>query len=254
MEPNADFLRIGHRGASAECPENTLVSFRRALEQGAQMIECDLQLTADGEVVIFHDWTLERTTDGAGEVRTRELSYLRTLDAGSWKAGRFAGEPVPTLSETLETVLPSARLNLELKCRGPAEEADRLAQSAVAAVGSRDAFDRVIFSSFDAATLRAVRRASPAARIGVLWIFAPFDDAFELAGELGAAALHPRAEATTAAVVGEAHRRGLSVNVWTVNDPAAMLELAGIGVDGLISDHPERLLEARTALLGPAVS
>ena len=254
MDPKADFLRIGHRGASAACPENTLVSFRRALDQGAQMIECDLQLTADGEVVIFHDWTLERTTDGEGEVGARDLAYLRTLDAGAWKAERFTGEPIPSLAETLETVLPSARLNLELKCRGPAGEAERLARAAVSAVGSRDAFDRVIFSSFDAATLRAVREASPSARIGVLWIFAPFDEAFGLAGELAAAALHPRAEATTPELVDEAHRRGLSVNVWTVNEPEAMLELVGMGVDGLISDHPDRLLEARTVLLEAAGS
>ncbi|MDG2306404.1 MAG: glycerophosphodiester phosphodiesterase family protein [Candidatus Binatia bacterium] len=246
----ADFLRIGHRGSCAEYPENTLVSFRRALEQGAQMIECDLQLTADGHVAVIHDWTLERTSDGEGAVRETSLADLQKLDAGSWKDPRFAGERIPTLDETLDTVLPGGRLNLELKCRGSEEDARRLALSAVAAVSQRDAFDRVIFSSFDATSLEALRDVSSEARIGVLWIFDPFDDAFALADRLGAGALHPRAEAVDVGVVEAARERGLAVNAWTVNEPAAMLDLVRTGVDGIISDYPGRLLEVRARLLG----
>src|SRR5262249_20655574 len=81
----ADFVRIAHRGASAECPENTLAAFRQALKLGAQMIECDLQLTADGHVVVIHDWTLTRTTNGSGAVRDLPLAAIRGLDAGSWR-------------------------------------------------------------------------------------------------------------------------------------------------------------------------
>lgn len=246
----ADFLRIGHRGSCAECPENTIVSFRRALEQGAQMIECDLQLTADGHVVIIHDWTVERTTDGDGTVREMGLAELQKLDAGAWKDPKFAGEGIPTLDQTLDAVLPSGRLNLELKCRGSEEDARRLALSAVAAVSERDAFDKVIFSSFDPASLEALRDVSTDARIGVLWIFAPFDDAFALADRLGAGALHPRAEAVDAGVVDQARERGLAVNTWTVNEPPAILDMIRIGVDGIISDYPGRLLEARARLLG----
>lgn len=246
----ADFLRIGHRGSSAECPENTIASFRRALEQGAQMIECDLQLTADGHVVVIHDWTVERTTDGTGTVREMGLAELQALDAGSWKDPRYAGEVIPTLEETLDAVLPSGRLNLELKCRGSDEDARRLALSAVAAVAQRDAFDRVIFSSFDRASLEALRDVSTDARIGVLWVFAPFDAAFALAEEIGAGALHPRAEAVDVTVVEAARERGLAVNTWTVNEPPAILDMIRAGVDGIISDFPGRLLEARARLLG----
>lgn len=246
----ADFVRIGHRGSSAECPENTIASFRRALEQGAQMIECDLQLTADEHVVIIHDWTVDRTTTGEGTVREMTLDQIQALDAGVWKGPRFAGEVVPTLEETLDAVLPSARLNLELKCRGSDEDARRLAMSVVAAVAQRDAFDRVIFSSFDRASLEALRDVSSEARLGVLWIFAPFDEAFALAEELGAAALHPRAEAVDVRVVDAAHERGLAVNTWTVNEPPAVLDMIRAGVDGIISDFPGRLLEARARLLG----
>lgn len=214
------------------------------------MIECDLQLTADGHVVIVHDWTVERTTNGDGTVAEMGLEQIQSLDAGGWKDPKFAGEPVPTLEETLDAVLPSARLNLELKSRGSEEEARRLALSAVAAVAQRDAFDRVIFSSFDRPALEALRDVSAEARIGILWIFAPFDDAFALAEELGAVALHPRAEAVDVDVVDAARERGLAVNAWTVNEPPAILDMIRAGVDGIISDYPGRLLEARARLLG----
>ncbi len=214
------------------------------------MIECDLQLTADEHVVVIHDWTVDRTTDGSGTVGELALEQLRELDAGSWKDARFAGEGIPTLDETLDSVLPSGRLNLELKCRGSDEDARRLAFSSVAAVAQRDAFDRVIFSSFDVACLEALRDVSPDARLAVLWVFAPFDEAFALAEGLGAEALHPRAEAVGAALIDEAREQGLAVNVWTVNEPAAILDQVRAGVDGVISDHPGRLLEARARLLG----
>lgn len=250
----ADFLRIGHRGAAAECPENTLASFRRAVERGAQMIECDLQLTADGHVVVFHDFTLERTTNGSGVVTELPLASIRCLDAGAWRGAAFAGEKVPTLSETLDLVLPGAELNLELKLRrvsGPTglESARRLAGAAVAAVGERDAFERVVFSSFDRACTEAVREASPRARIGVLWNDVPYDGAFALAAAVGAVALHPRASTVTPELIREAHGRGLLVHVWTVNALDEILRLARDGVDGVISDHPGRLLEARERLV-----
>ena len=110
----ADFVRVGHRGAAAECPENTHAAFARALEASADMIECDLQLTADGHVVIIHDYTADRTTNGSGAIADLSLAEIRSLEAGAWKDSAFAGEKVPTLEETLAQVLPAADLNLEL--------------------------------------------------------------------------------------------------------------------------------------------
>ncbi|MBY0275531.1 glycerophosphodiester phosphodiesterase [Candidatus Binatia bacterium] len=245
----AEFLRIGHRGAAAECPENTLASFARALALGVDMIECDLQLTGDGQVVIFHDWTLERTTNGSGIVRELSLDAIRHLDAGSWRDRRFAGERVPTLDETLDLVLPSAQLNLELKCRGPRSDARALAEAAVAAVTRRGAFGRIVFSSFDGACLEELRAVSAEARIGVLWNDATFPQAFERADRVSAMALHPRAATVTPTLVAEAHGRGLRVYTWTVNPLDEILRLVGEGVDGVISDHPGRLAEARARLL-----
>ncbi|MEW6273269.1 MAG: glycerophosphodiester phosphodiesterase family protein [Thermodesulfobacteriota bacterium] len=247
-----DFVRIAHRGASGECPENTLVAFRRALEQGAMMIECDLQLTADGHVVVFHDWTLERTTNGSGVVCELALEAIRRLDAGSWRDRRFAGEPVPTLGETLDLVLPAAALNLELKSRGTRDDARRLARAAVAAVAERGALDRVVFSSFDPVCVEAARAESDDARIGILWDDPPFDRAWQLAAASGAVALHPRASTVTPDLIRAAHERRLAVYVWTVNAPADMLRLARAGADGLMSDHPERLRDVAGRLRDPA--
>jgi glycerophosphoryl diester phosphodiesterase len=246
----SDFLRIAHRGASGECPENTVVAFRRAIEQSAGMIECDLQLTADGHVVVCHDWTTDRTTGRPGRVSELTLAELRALDAGSWRGERYAGERVPTLEELLELALPRTQLNLELKCRDGAESAHRLAMAVLAAVSRRDGLDSVIFSSFDAETLEAVRDVSPYAQIGILWSVPPFDLAWEVARDLGAIALHPAAESATSEVVAQAHDHGLAVYVWTVNELDHMVDLVRRGVDGIFSDLPGRMLEARARLLG----
>jgi glycerophosphoryl diester phosphodiesterase len=244
-----DFLRIAHRGASGECPENTLAAFRRAIEQSAGMIECDLQLTADGHVVVCHDWTVDRTTRARGRVSDLTLVQLRALDAGSWRGPRFAGERIPTLEELLDLALPRTQLNLELKCRDGAEAAHRLAMAVLAAVSARDGLDSVIFSSFDADALEAVRDVSPYAQMGILWSVPPFDLAWEIARDLGAISLHPAAESVTPEVVEAAHEHGLAVYVWTVNELDHMVELARMGVDGLFSDVPGRMLEARARLM-----
>lgn len=243
----ADFTRIAHRGASGECPENTLVAFRRAIDLGAAMVECDLQLTADGHVVVIHDETVERTTGGAGRVCDLSLKDIRALDAGSWRGARFAGERVPTLEETLDAVAPRAALNLELKGNG---DDARLVLSTLAAVSRSGVLDRVLFSSFDMRLLERLRTASPHARIAVLWSGPPFAEAWRLARELGAIALHPRAAVAAPDLIAEARAKGLMTHVWTVSSVERVVELVRLGVDGVISDHPGRLLEARARLLG----
>lgn len=245
----ADFVRVGHRGAAAERPENTHAAFARALEAAADMIECDLQLTADGHVVIIHDYTADRTTSGSGPIADHTFADLRALDAGAWKDKAFTGEKVPTLEETLAQVLPTADLNLELKCRGTREDARRLALAAATAVRDRDVWSRVIFSSFNPEALIELREVAPEARIGVLWHHEDYSLAFDAAAQLGAVSLHPYAGHVTPALVAEAHGRSLQVFAWTENDPERIQALARMGCDGIISDYPSRLLEARGRLL-----
>ena len=245
----ADFVRVGHRGAAAECPENTHAAFARALEASVDMIECDLQLTSDGHVVIIHDYTADRTTSGTGTISEMSLEELRGLDAGAWKDKAFVGEKVPTLEETLSQVLPAAQLNLELKCQGTREDARRLAVAAAEAVRSRNAWHQTIFSSFNPEALIELREAAPEARIGVLWHHEDYTLAFDAAAQLAAISLHPYAGHVDADLVAQAHSRGLQVFTWTENDPERLVELARLGCDGIISDYPARLLDARARLL-----
>lgn len=229
-------LVIAHRGASGSAPENTLAAFRRAAELGADMIELDVQLTRDGEVVVIHDATLERTTNGSGPVRERTLAELRRLDAGGWFATGFRGERVPTLREVLAAV-PLA-VNVELKPCGD----DGLEARALSVVESAGALGRVVFSSFEDSALERLRVCSATATLAVLWEYAPIPEAVRRAERVAARALHLRKEAATPEALADLTAAGLAVRVWTVNEPADFDRLAAAGVDGIFSDFPERFL------------
>ncbi len=229
-------LVIAHRGASGTCPENTLASFLRAAALGAHMIELDVQLTRDRHVVVMHDRTLERTTDGRGRVRDCTLAELQRLDAGAWFGATFRGERVPTLAEVLAAVrLP---VNVELKAVGD----DGVEERSLAVVRAATAEARVVFSSFDPETLLRLRRSAPAACIAVLWEHAPIAEAVAIAERVGATALHLRKDAVTPLTLAAATAARLSVRAWTVNDPGDSARLAGDGVEGIFTDFPERFL------------
>ena len=230
-------LVIAHRGASGTCPENTLAAFQRAVELGAHMIELDVQVTRDHEVVVMHDWTLDRTTDGTGAVGAVTFADLQRFDAGTWFHARFRGERVPSLAEVLAAVaLP---VNVELKPVGD----DGLVERALAVVDAAGAGARVVFSSFDAASLVRLRGRDSGARIGVLWEDAPIEEGVRLAERVGARTLHVRKDAITEAVLAAARAGGLGVLGWTVNDPRDCDRLDAAGVDGVFTDFPERFLQ-----------
>lgn len=242
--PAGRLLAIAHRGASGHCPENTLAAFRRAIELGADMVELDCQLTRDGEVVVIHDDTLDRTTTGRGAVAVRTLAEIRALDAGSWFSPQFAGERVPTLAEVVDCLRGKVALNLEMK--GEADPGT-LEVQCLGILRSLRYFSDTVFSSFSARRVRAVREFSAEARIGIL-----VDDAaawkagLALGAELGAEAVHPERRVASAATVAQAHDRGLEVRVWPVNRASEMSSLAAMGVDGIFTDYPDRLLRARS--------
>jgi len=227
---------IAHRGASAQAPENTLAAFRRALALGVDGVELDVHLSADGEPVVLHDSAVDRTTDGTGLVRDMTLAALRRLDAGRWFGEAFAGERIPTLAEALE-VLRGVRVIVEIK-NGPIyypKIADRVV-AVVRAIGH----PAVTFSSFDHPALLEVRRVDPAAETAVLFMGRPVDPV-ALAVAAGARRLHAHWMWVTADVVAAVHRAGLAVEVWPVDDPVPMAHLAALGVDGIITSHPDRL-------------
>ena len=230
-------LVIAHRGASGTRPENTLAAFRQAEALGAPMVELDVQLTRDREVVVIHDWTLTRTTNGRGRVASRTLAEIQRLDAGSWFDPHYAGERIPTLREVLDAI--RASVNVELKALG----SDGLEARAYDAVAAANATERVVFSSFHAESLVRLRRYAPDATIAVLWTRKRLAAALRLAGRVGATALHIRKEATVAAEVRAAVAEGLEVRAWTVNDPADFTHLQSFGVSGVFTDFPERFLQ-----------
>jgi glycerophosphoryl diester phosphodiesterase len=234
-------LVIAHRGASGTHPENTLVSFRRAVEVGADMIELDVQLTRDHQVVVVHDDTLDRTTDGAGPVAARTLDEVRRLDAGRWFAPAFAGERVPTLAEVLAAIpIP---INVELKAATRAGAPDGLEARVLADVEAAAAIGRVVFSSFETVRLERLRALSTPAALAVLQDRGSVAQAIHLAERVAARALHLRKDMATAGALALAAGAGLAVRVWTVNAPAEFARLRDAGVEAVFTDFPERFLQ-----------
>lgn len=242
-------LIFGHRGASADAPENTLAAFRLALAQGADGVELDVTLSADGVPVVIHDDTLERTTTGAGRVHDFTLAQLKQLEAGyPAKFGQqFAGERLPTLAEVFEEIGARAIINVELK-RDPSPD-HSLAATAVALIREHGLTQRVLVSSFDYGNLRRVRVLAAELPLGLLY------DPSE-PGRIAQAWLNPgvRAEAHhpyfplfNAATRGLYRARGLRVNVWTVNTEADLRGQMALGVDGLITNVPALAVHLRDA-------
>lgn len=234
------FLGIAHRGASGRAPENTHAAFAAALALGAEAIELDCQLSADGELVVIHDETLERTTDGRGPVGDRTWSELARLDAGTWFDRSYEGERLPRLADVLAQVRDRVLLNVEIKS---ARDVGTIETKLVELVARENASSWVLFSSFHPAAVRNVRAAAPWARLGVLCDDDPRRGGLALAVELGAEALIPGRRWVDAGIVDEAHARGLDVWVWTVNEPGEMRRLMALGVDAIFSDWPERFAE-----------
>lgn len=228
-----------HRGASAVAPENTLAAFVAARELGADSFELDTTLTRDGVPILLHDNTLDRTTDGSGPVANLTLAEVRSLDAGSWKDPKYAGEPVPTLDDALRT-RGALYVNIELKSAG--DRMDALAETVVRLIEKHRAEKAVIISSFSREALEAVKRFNPAIRTGFLY----FGDT-PATMPLGIDAVHPHSATVDADYMAWARAKGYEVNVWTVNDPKEMARLMDLGVDSIITDVPDVMHKLRAS-------
>jgi glycerophosphoryl diester phosphodiesterase len=235
-------LAIAHRGASAITPENTKLAFVKALDLGADAIEFDVMLTRDEVPIVFHDETLDRTTNGSGRVNETDFATISELDAGSWFSASFKGVEVPTFEETLTTLGGKTLLNVELK---PDERVEALNRRVVTAVARFELFSTVIFSSFQADALRSLRVLVPDARIGVLCEEGRLEGALALADELGAESLHPCVAMIDRELVEVAHARRLAVYAWTANTHGEIKLLTALGVDGMFTDHPDRVARPR---------
>jgi glycerophosphoryl diester phosphodiesterase len=232
-------LAIAHRGASGHAPENTFAAFRKAIAMGAGFIETDLQLSRDARLVAIHDATVNRTTNGQGAVHDLTLAELRRLDAGSWFGSEFAGERIPTIEEILEFAKKhDVVFYLELKPSGSWGGEHAL----ISALRESGEIARTVVISFDPAILANVRRIEPTVMTGLLFE-GQISDPLAKAIEIGARQLAVRGSLVTPRLLKEARQRDLQVVCWTVNHPGHMRLLMEAGVDGIISDYPDRLLE-----------
>lgn len=231
-------LIFAHRGASAYAPENTLAAFNLALEQGADGIELDAKLTADGEVVVIHDPSVDRTTDGHGRVSEMTLAQLRHLDAGVKKGAAFKGCRIPTLVEVFEALGNRLMINVELTNYGSPE--DGLPEKAARLVQTCHLEEAVLFSSFLPSNLTSIRKMMPQVPLAILARPGPAGRRHRSAHSRNIAQefLHPHFLDTTQRLIDREHSAGRQITVWTVNFPFLMRKLIQAGVDGLITDNP----------------
>ncbi|MFX1606823.1 MAG: glycerophosphodiester phosphodiesterase [Promethearchaeota archaeon] len=219
---------IAHKGASGYSPENTLASYQQALELGAHMIELDLRETLDGELVCIHDSNVESTTNGSGEVHELTYKELQGLDAGE-------GTSIPLLDDVLEFASGRIKVNIDLKVL-------EVEMKLLDLLEDYKMIQETLISSFFHGTLDTLRNLDE--RIATAILFeVPMDDIIRYALDLGVNAINPSYNLVTNELMQKAHSAGLKVYPWTVNDVKTMKQLLALGVDGLITDFPDKALE-----------
>ncbi|MBM7791347.1 glycerophosphodiester phosphodiesterase [Tenggerimyces flavus] len=218
------FTLVGHRGSLGTEPENTLRSFRRAAEVGADMVELDLRVTSDGQLVVLHDHDVARTTNGSGDISALTLAEAKQLDAGE-------GERIPTFAEVLDVVT----VPVQAEIKAPAATA-----GTVELIRERNLLDRVWVISFIPEVLAETQRICPEAHRGLIFGEVPAD-AIQQARSLGAEVLCVGISSLTPELAEECHSNGLDIYSWTVNSREQLVHALRCGADGVTSDFPERL-------------
>lgn len=243
---------IAHRGANKKAPQNTLPAFSTAIEEGTDGFETDVHLTKDGIPVICHNYTIDATSDGRGEVTSYNLDEIKKFDFGSYFSEDFKDTPLPTLDEFLELTADSGCeiINIELKCPKDSKIAV-LVEKTLESVRKYGCLDRVIISSFSPEVLKTVKEIDARCKTAFLY---PINNPavcrmilypFFMVKKIGCDFIHPAHITVTKKIVTVAHALGIKVNVWTVNDKKTILKLLEYGVDGIITDMP---LETRAVI------
>ena len=231
---------LAHRGYSGKAPENTMAAFELALAAGADGLELDVHITKDGEVVVIHDHTLERTTNGRGRVEELTYSELAQFDAGSWFGEEFRGQRLPKLSEVCELIRGTDKIfNVELKTGvGFQTLTEKVAELIVA----YDLVPNTIISSFNHYALAYAKQVKPSIRTGILYSAGLYEP-WEYAKGIGADALHPNHHSVVPFIVKEAQKHGLMVNPYTVDGPQDLHRMVEAAVDSVITNQVSRVKE-----------
>jgi glycerophosphoryl diester phosphodiesterase len=237
-------ILLAHRGDLAHAPENTLPAFQQAIQKGADGVELDAKLTADGHVIVIHDSTVDRTTDGKGRVASLTLEAIRKLDAGKWFDPKFSGTKVPLLEEVFETVGRDRLINIEVK--NLLTPRDGLVVKICELIKRHNNHSQILFSSFHPSNLKVAAQTLPEVPRGLL----------TMTGLLGLwsrsfgfmfgdyQALHPHISNVSHEQILRVHRLKRRVHVWTVNKPEEIAQLKEWGVDGIITDDPQTAVHA----------
>jgi glycerophosphoryl diester phosphodiesterase len=230
------FMVIAHRGASSYAPENTLAAFDLALRMGVHHIELDVDLTSDGHIVVIHDDTVDRTTNGSGPVTSHTLAVLRGFDAGAWFGAKFAGERIPTLDEVFERYKGQVHIHTEIKGHSP-----YLSQRTADLIRKHSMEKQVTITSFQNMRLEEMRAYAPELPTG--WLVAEVNDAIlAKARAMGVTQLCPRANAVTPELVRRLHTEGFLVRAWGVSTEELMQQVVQAGADGMTVNFPDKLI------------
>ena len=231
---------VAHRGSSSVAPQNTLAAFEAAARAGADAIELDVRLTADGHVVVIHDDTLDATTSGSGRLEGTTLAQVRELDAGSWFAPAYAGQRVPVLGEVVDLLLRHPSVGLLCELKGEWTEAE--AALVTAPLREAGLAGRVVVQSFSRGTVAALRSADPGLRRGLL-LDEVTEDVLDACAALDVRMANPHGLLLRQHpdLVDRLHAAGLDVAVWTLDEPAHWAAAVEAGVDEIITNRPDRL-------------
>ncbi|PWW20522.1 glycerophosphoryl diester phosphodiesterase [Cytobacillus oceanisediminis] len=234
---------FAHRGVSGHYPENTMAAFQAALEAGAAGIELDVQMAKDGNLVVIHDETVDRTTNGSGYIKDMSYAEIVQLDAGGWFAAANAGETIPELDAVFQWAVRDGNdllINVELK--NDLIEYPGLEEKVIEFVQRYGMEERVILSSFNAESMRRVRKLHPTLQTGYLITGVP-EDAQEVAKSIGVNSIHCEEVFALSDLGREARESGFPLRVYTVNDETRSDFLAKAGVEVIMTDFPEKFLK-----------
>jgi glycerophosphoryl diester phosphodiesterase len=227
---------IAHRGASSYAPENTLAAFDLALAMGVRQIELDVDFTSDGHIVVIHDDTVDRTTNGSGPVTSHTLTALRALDAGSWFGDKFTDERIPTFHEVLERYKGRAHLHTEIKGHSPS-----LSQRTADLIRTHGIEEQVTITSFQNVRLEEMRAYAPELPTG--WLVVEVSEAIiAQARAMGVTQLCPRANTVTPELVRRLHAEGFVARAWGVTTEDLMQQVVQAGADGMTINFPDKLM------------
>ncbi|TKD72661.1 glycerophosphodiester phosphodiesterase [Pseudalkalibacillus hwajinpoensis] len=230
---------VAHRGASGYAPENTMAAFEKSVEMKADYFELDVQLTKDGELIVIHDTSVDRTTNGSGKVKDMTLEELKHLDAGSWFGEEFAGEKLPTLGEVLDAYRGKSGILIELKSPSlyPGIE-EKVAAELAKRNMDKPHNNKVIVQSFDHESVETLHSILPSVPTGVLVSYTMSDEQLNEVARYSDY-VNPGKWLITSDFVDRIHENGMEAQAWTVRDIDSVDPLLEAGVDGIITDYPD---------------